>query len=124
MIWIVTIYNYPFSIGKGNIIVKCMCPSDSNCESDLGVTWLNVFSSWWLIYHFINFLWKLFFLWLSSGPATYCTAVVFLHNKFKSFQLIPSNSQRLLYKVMISHKMLCYVSPANLKWSASFDFPS
>ena len=116
------IYNCPFSIWKGNTILRCTCPSESNCESDLEVTWLNVSSSWWLIYHFINLLWKLFFLWLSSGQTTDCTAVLFLHNKLKSFQLIPNSSQRLPYKVMIWHRRLPYISSAILKWAASSGF--
>lgn len=49
----------------------------------------------------------------SSGRTTDCTAVFLLHNKLMSFRLIPSNSQGLPYKIMISYKMLRCVSPAN-----------
>lgn len=61
----------------------------------------------------IHVLWNLFFLWLSSGRTTDCTPVFLLHNKLMSFRLIPSNSQELPYKIMISYKMLRCVSPAN-----------
>lgn len=40
MTWIMRICNCPFSIFKGNIIVKYMYPSDSNCECDLRGSWL------------------------------------------------------------------------------------